>query len=81
VIVQVKLFAAARQLAQADVLRVELAEEATVGELRRVILAKCPGLSPLMGSSMIAVNHDYVGNGAAISPNAEIALIPPVSGG
>jgi molybdopterin converting factor small subunit len=30
---------------------------------------------------MIAVNHDYVGNGAAISPNAEIALIPPVSGG
>jgi molybdopterin converting factor subunit 1 len=81
VIVEVKLFAAARQLAGREVLRVELAEGATVGELRRAILEKCPSLSPLMRSSMIALNHDYAADNIPIPVAAEVALIPPVSGG
>lgn len=43
-IVDVKLFAAARQLAKAEVLRVELAEGATVGELRKAIAQRSPSL-------------------------------------
>jgi molybdopterin converting factor subunit 1 len=81
VIVEVKLFAAARQLAGAEVLHVELAEGATVGELRQAILEKCPSLSPLMASSMIAVEQDYARNESKLPRDAEIALIPPVSGG
>jgi len=81
VIVEVKLFAAVRQYAESDLLSVEVADGATIGELREALASKCPSLSPLLASSMIAVNHEYVRDDAPVPANAEIALIPPVSGG
>ncbi len=80
-IVEVKLFAAARQYAESDVLSVEIADDATIGDLRSAIAAKCPALSPLLASSMIAVNHEYARDEMPVPTCAEIAFIPPVSGG
>ena len=80
-IVEVKLFAAARQFAGCDALQVELGESATARDLRRALAAACPSLEPLLASSMVAVNHDYVNDEKQLPAGAEVALIPPVSGG
>jgi len=78
---QVKLFAAARQLAGRDVLEVELADEATVAELRRTVIEKIPALANLSGHLLFAVDAEYAPDEASIPPGAEVACIPPVSGG
>jgi molybdopterin converting factor subunit 1 len=79
--VEVLLFAAARQAAGRESLTVELPGGSNVAELRRAIVTACPELSGLVASSLIAINHNYCRDNAIVPPQAEIALIPPVSGG
>jgi molybdopterin converting factor subunit 1 len=80
-IVHVSLFARARDLAGADVLRVELPDGATVADLRHRIAADCPALSSLLERSALAVANEFAADSLVLSANAEIALLPPVSGG
>lgn len=79
--VEVLLFAAARQAAGCDKLAVELSDGSNVGELRRAIAAVCPPLEGVLRNSLIAVNHEYAHENSIVPPQAEVALIPPVSGG
>ena len=79
--VQVLLFAAARQAAGCDRLAVELASGSNVAELRRAIAAACPALESVLQNSLLAIDHEYVREAFVVPPRAEIALIPPVSGG
>jgi molybdopterin converting factor subunit 1 len=79
--VEVLLFAAARQAAGCDKVTVELSGGSSVADLKREIAAVCPALESVIASSMIAINHEYVRDDSVVPPNAEIALIPPVSGG
>jgi molybdopterin converting factor subunit 1 len=80
--VEVLLFAAARQAAGCDKVTVQLAGgSSSVADLKREIAAVCPALESVVASSMIAINHEYVRDNSVVPPNAEIALIPPVSGG
>jgi molybdopterin converting factor subunit 1 len=79
--VTVRLFALARQRAGRPELALELAEPATVGDLRRAIVARHPELAPLVPNLLIAVAAEYAGDDTPIPPGAEIAAIPPVSGG
>jgi molybdopterin converting factor subunit 1 len=79
--VRLKLFAAARDLAGRDVLELELPDDATVAMLRRELTSRVPALAPLAPHLMFAVNQQYAGNDATIPPDAEVACIPPVSGG
>jgi molybdopterin synthase catalytic subunit len=80
-IVQVKLFAGARQRIGQDSLELELPEDATVAQLRKELSRRYQALSDLLPHLMFAVNHDYAADDAVIPANAEIAIIPPVSGG
>jgi molybdopterin converting factor subunit 1 len=80
-IVRVRLFARARDLAGSDVLRVELPDGAAVAELRRRLAAEHPALAPLLERSAIAVENELAGDSLILSSEAEIALLPPVSGG
>lgn len=80
-IVRVKLFAVARERIGTPSIDVELPQQATVGQLRSAIAERYPGLSPAVAHSRFAVNSQYAADSAAIPPEAEIALIPPVSGG
>ena len=77
----VLLFAAGKDLAGSSSLKVELAEPANVGQLKQALVQTCPALEGLVGSSRIAVNAAYADDADAIGPDAEVALIPPVSGG
>jgi sulfur-carrier protein len=77
----VKLFAVARQRLGRSEIPIELPEGATVRELRAALLRDYPPLAELLRHARLAVDNDYALDSAAISPTAEIALIPPVSGG
>jgi molybdopterin converting factor subunit 1 len=78
---RVLLFARARDLAGADVLDVSLTSGATVRDLRRQLGLQCPRLSALIDRCAIAVNNEYADDATPLAVNAEVALVPPVSGG
>ncbi len=75
----VQLFARARDLIGAD--RVEVPDAATIGALRRSLAIQYPSMTGLLATSAFAVNDEYADDNAAIPPGAEVALLPPVSGG
>jgi molybdopterin converting factor subunit 1 len=79
--VVVRLFARARDLAGADTVTLRLPETATVGDLRRELASAFPVLGQLLERSAVAVNQEFAGDGLSLPPQAEIALLPPVSGG
>jgi sulfur-carrier protein len=79
--IRVRLFARARDLAGADLVCLELPEGAAVADLRTRIAEACPALTPLLASSAIAVNEDFATEETLIPPAADVAFLPPVSGG
>lgn len=80
-IVQVRLFARARDLAGVEVVRIELPDGASVGDLRRQLAADYPALASLLGRSALAVENEFAADSRVLAPDVEIALLPPVSGG
>ena len=79
--VTVKMFAAAREAVGASEITVEVADDAMVADLRRVMIAEFPQLSVLVDRAMFAINAKYANNEDLLSAGSEIACIPPVSGG
>jgi molybdopterin converting factor subunit 1 len=79
--VTVKLFARARDLAGADAVRVELPQGATVAGLRRELSRAYPSLAGLLARCAVAVEAEFARDGDVLAEGAEIALLPPVSGG
>lgn len=80
-IISIRLFARARDLAGSDVLNVKLAEGATIAELRRRLAADYPALASLLQRSALAVANDFADDSRILSANDEVAVLPPVSGG
>ena len=79
--VSVKLFALAKDLVGRQAVEVELDEPATVDALRRSLAAEYPPLASLVEQATFAINAEYATGVAVISKEAEVACIPPVSGG
>src|SRR5262245_20601933 len=75
----VMMVSRARDLVGSD--RIEIEPAATVRELRRLLCERYPKLASLLKKSAIAVNDEFVNDDTALAPNAEVALLPPVSGG
>ena len=78
---RIRLFAVARQLAGADEVILDVAEPCTANQLREVLAREVPALEAILPQILLAVDSDYVQGDAAIRPGAEVACIPPVSGG
>jgi molybdopterin converting factor subunit 1 len=79
--VRVKLFAVAKQKAGSDEIVVELPAAATVASLRSAVVEQFPALADVIRHVRFAINNEYAGEDSRVSPSAEIAVIPPVSGG
>jgi molybdopterin converting factor subunit 1 len=79
--VTVRLFARARDLAGAATVTVELSAGATAGDLRRRLAEACPALAGLLPRCALAVDNDFADEALVLPPAAEVALLPPVSGG
>jgi len=77
----VQLFAGARELAGARQVEVELPCPATVAQLRTALEAATPALAPLLQHALFSIDASYASDETPIPENAEVACIPPVSGG
>jgi molybdopterin synthase sulfur carrier subunit len=77
----VKLFAKARDLAGADVVRVDVPDAGTVRDLKSALAGRYPALVPLMPSLLIAVGNEYATDDTKLSATSDVACFPPVSGG
>jgi molybdopterin synthase catalytic subunit len=58
-----------------------LPDGATVKDLLQAMGAAHPAWAPLLERSALAVDNDFADNSRILSEGAEIALLPPVSGG
>lgn len=80
--ITVRLFAILRERAGSDSVSVELTDGATVADALEA-LALRPELTELLERMPVrmAVNRDYADPQTSLSPEDELALVPPVSGG
>jgi molybdopterin converting factor subunit 1 len=80
-LVEVRLFALARERAGRSMLQLELPPAARVAGLRDALRQRFPAIAPLLPTALIAINEEYAGDDTPILPGSRIAVIPPVSGG
>ncbi len=77
----VRLFARARDAAGAERITVELPEGASVADLRAALASQSANLGALVPCLLFAVGTDYADDRVLLSPEADVACFPPVSGG
>lgn len=79
--IRLQLFAMARDLCGRTNVELEVPEGATFGQLRGELARQIPALGQLAPHLMFALHADYASDSKPIPADAEIACIPPVSGG
>jgi molybdopterin converting factor subunit 1 len=79
--VPVRLFAAAREIAGGSEVAVEVHDGATVADVQRSLLAMVPKLEQILPHARWAVDAEFAAAETVVNEESEIALIPPVSGG
>ncbi len=79
--VHVRLFAIQRELAGTRRLDLELAVGSTVRDAWDALVELHPSLAPGRDSVRFALDGDYADEGTPVRDGAELAIIPPVSGG
>ena len=78
--VTVLYFAVAREAAGTDSEALSGAPS-TVGALRALLAERHPELARVLPRCRLAVNQEFAGDGDPVPEGAEVAVIPPVSGG
>jgi molybdopterin converting factor small subunit len=78
---KVMFFARARDLARRDAVEVGLFPPATAGALKEQVALLIPELAELAAKSALSVNGEFAADDRMLPEGAEIALLPPVSGG
>ena len=79
--VEVRLFARARDLAGTGAVVVSLPAGSTAGDLRRRLAEAVPALAGILERSALAVDDEFADDSRVLTPEARVALLPPVSGG
>ena len=79
--VRVLLFARAKDLAGAASLALELPDGATVAGLRRALAMTYTRLGEFLPRCAAAVGGEVASDETALAEGAEVAFLPPVSGG
>lgn len=79
--IKVALFASARDVVGSDNLELNVDESATIADVKSDLAQRYPELVEIMQRSTWAVDHEYVDDQKSLYDNAEVGLIPPVSGG
>ncbi len=79
--VNVRLFAGLHDLLGQRQITLQLAEGATVSQLREQLSREYPVVTPFLPTLIFAVDEEYVTAEHPLHDGDEVALIPPVSGG
>ena len=78
----IRLFAGLAEIIGHSSLSYEIDESAiTAGRLKELLSASYPAAASLIAVSLVAINREYAADDSMVPETAEIALIPPVSGG
>jgi molybdopterin converting factor subunit 1 len=77
---KIRAFGITRDICGDSVVRLDVPENSTAGDVRQRLIERFPGLAQL-NSLLIAVNEEFAQPDLPVSAADEIALIPPVSGG
>ena len=78
---RVRLFAMAKERLGQNEISIELPLASTVADLRDALRIQSPELGPLWSTSLIAVDQEYASDDVLVTPESQVAVIPPVSGG
>ncbi len=79
--VRVRLFARYREAAGRERIELDLPEGETVEAAWSAVVARHPALVPYRPFTLFAVGHEYVAPDHRLTPDDELCLFPPVSGG
>ncbi|MCS5638683.1 MAG: molybdopterin converting factor subunit 1 [Myxococcota bacterium] len=79
--VTVRLFGSLREEAGCQALDVELAEGASVADLRAELAGRFPSVAEFGERLRLAVNLELAREGQPLAEGDEVALLPPVAGG
>ena len=77
----VHLFGPARERVGRSVVEVEVRPPVTAGDVAAQLLLHHGKLGDLLNTSAIAVNREFATPDTIVGEDAEVALLPPVSGG
>lgn len=75
------MFGPARECAGGESISVAVTLPAPVSELVAALAARSTALADLLPCCAIAVGDELVARDFVVSPGAEVAVLPPVSGG
>ena len=79
--VDVRLFAGLSELVGRRQVSLDLAEGATIAQLRDKLSQEYPAVTPFLTALVCAINEEYASPEHSLSDGDEVALIPPISGG
>ena len=80
-IVRILLFARAKELARVASMSLEVPEGSTVAGLREALAGMNARLGEFLPRCAVAVGGELVGDERELADGAEVAVLPPVSGG
>src|SRR5258708_1812550 len=79
--ISILLFAGIAEAIGTRQLELELPDNTTVGDLLTLLADQHPDAASLLRQSFVSIDHEYAALERTVPPGAEIAIIPPVSGG
>lgn len=79
--VTVLCFASIRENLGVDSVRWEGPTGTRVGDLRAILATRYPALRALLSGCRMAMNQEFVTDDQPLQAGAEVAIIPPISGG
>ncbi len=79
--IRVKLFAVARQTAGTGEIELQCPADATIADVRAALVEQVPQLEAMAAHFKFAINAAYANDTDPVPQDAEVACIPPVSGG
>ncbi len=77
----IKKFATLRQSMNSDKIVIDIDNEITVSQMKKIIFETFPNLKKLNIPFFVAVNYKFAKDSSTIKTKDEVALIPPISGG
>lgn len=80
-LLNIRLFARAKDLAGSETVSVEVPDEATVGSLKLALKEQHPALEPVIRNLHVAIGTDYANDATLLNESQSISCFPPVSGG
>jgi len=80
--ITIKLFANLKEKAGSGSIQMQIPENASVGDLKRLLKTAYPALGPQLANVVVLINKHHIFLDEDVIPlNAEVTFLPPIAGG